>query len=157
VKVQKVKIVFALLGVITLIGLLSINGIPSAEAGPIPHLKSGMFGMVRGQSARVSILNTQTEGGVIAIIRILAGDGTVLQESPEMLIAMDQSAFFDVNGDTLPYIEQRFQLRVEVILNDANLRKGRSRGNLMTIEVYENATGKTSFIINPNSIWDPGL
>lgn len=155
-KVQRAKIVFALLGVITLICLLFVNGVPSAEAAQ-PHLKSGMFGVVRGQSARVSILNTQTEGGVIAIIRVLAGDGTLLQESPEMLIAMDQSSFFDVNGDTLPYIEQRFQLRVEVILSDANLRSRRLRGNLITVEVYENATGKTSFIINPNSIWDPGI
>ncbi len=156
-KVQRAKIVFALLGVITLICLLSVNGVPSAEAGPQPHLKSGMFGVIRGQSARVSILNTQTEGGVIAIIRILAGDGTLLQESPEMLIAMNQSSFFDVNGDTLPYIEQRFQLRVEVILSDANLRSRRLRGNLITVEVYENATGKTSFIINPNSVGDPNI
>ena len=106
------------------------------------------FGLSRGQTARLNILNSGAERGYNIDWKVLDNMGRVLAEGPQPhLVLSRQFVSFDVDGDSLDVIRDRFgrvQLRAVVTAvgnpDTKNLR--------VSLEVFDNDTGKTSFVIN---------
>jgi len=120
-----------------------VSAFQDSEDMPVP------FGLAQGQTARLNILNTAAERGHLLTWRFLDGMGRELAQSEgRILIQSGQFMSFDVDGDSLDMIRDRFgriQMRAVVTAlggpDTKNLR--------VSLEILDNATGKTSFVIIP--------
>ncbi len=138
-----------LLSAVALAGILSIWTATIAQAGPQPHLKTGMFGVARDQVARINTVNIGDPGLRPIQVEMLFLDATGAVVGRDVkTIASGHAVFFD-----FPFAggseENRIELRA--VINaipppepEKNLR--------ITVEVFDAATGKTTVFIG-----DPGL
>ena len=112
-----------------------------------PENMPAPFGLARGQTARLNILNNGAERGYNIDWKFLDNMGRVIAEGPQPhLVLSRQFVSFDVDGDSLDVLRDRFgrvQLRAVVTAvgnpDTKNLR--------VSLEVFDNDTGKTSFVI----------
>jgi len=107
------------------------------------------FGVTFGQTARLNVLNSGESKGIIIIWKFLDSAGRTLARGPEPhLIPAGQFRSFDVNGDSLGAERDRFgrvQMRAVVTTlggPDTSDKKGE---HCASVEVIDNATGKTTF------------
>ena len=104
------------------------------------------FGLAQGQTARINVFNNGEESGII-IFSFLDSQGRTLAQSERVMVPPGHIMSFDLDGDSIDRIRDRFgriQLRAVVTAlggpDTKNLR--------ISLEVFDNATGKTSFVIN---------
>ena len=124
-----------------------------ASAAP-PDARSGMFGVARGEVARINVVNVgDPRVGPIAVeMQFLDMMGNVVARGSENVMP-GQAAFFDVPFDTFPGDGNRVETRV-VIMGlpprplDPNLR--------ITIEVFNVQTGSTIHTSGGYFMWAPG-
>jgi hypothetical protein len=121
-----------------------VRAIQDSEDFPPP------FGLAQGQTARLTLFNAGEVGIVGPEYRFLNGHGVVLARSTgEIIIPPGQFRYFDFDLPNpppgTPDLFGRIQLRAEVNTignpDEKDLR--------MSVEVFDNATGKTSFVISP--------
>ena len=121
-----------------------VQAIQDSEDFPAP------FGLARGQTARLTVLNTGDTGIVGPEYRFLNGHGVILAAFPtETIIPPGQFRFFDFDLPNPPPgtvdLFGRVQMRVAVNTignpDEKNLR--------VSVEVFDNVTGRTSFVISP--------
>ncbi len=101
-------------------------------------------GITAGQTARVTAANTGDRAIIIIGGRFLDSNGNVLVQFERRVIEPGKMMSFDLNGDHIARGNERVQVRL-VLQSD-------SRDILSSVEVFENATGKTTVFIG-----DPGL
>jgi hypothetical protein len=101
-------------------------------------------GITFGQTARVTAANTGTKAIIISGT-FLDSVGTVLGQFDRQVIEPGKMMSFDLNADDIVRESNRIQTRV--VISGDNLR-----GLLASMEVFENATGKTTVFIG-----DPGI
>jgi len=106
------------------------------------------FGLAQGQTARLTVLNIGDRAIVGPEYRLLDSTGRTLAKTPEPhLIPPGEFRVFDFDlPEAPPGILDHFgriQARVAAIGNpdEKDLR--------VSLEVFDNATGKTSFVIQP--------
>jgi hypothetical protein len=126
-------------------------GWPSSRVLAIedPENTPAPFGLARGQTARLNILNSGEERGYNIDWKFLDTMGRIVAEGPQPhLVTSRQFLSFDVDGDSLDVMRDRLgrvQLRAVVTAvgnpDTKNLR--------LSLEVLDNDTGKTSFVITP--------
>ena len=107
------------------------------------------FGLAQGQTARLNILNSGEERGYIIDWKFLDSAGRVLAEDPQrQIIPPGQFVSIDVDGSGLGTMGDRFgriQLRgVVTAIGNPDTKNLR-----ISLEVFDNDTGKTSFVIHP--------
>jgi len=121
-----------------------VRAIQDSEDFPPP------FGLAQGQTARLTLFNSGETAIVGPEYRFLNSRGDILARSAdEIVILPGHFRFFDFDlpnpppGTTDPY--GRIQLRavVSVIGNPD------TRNLQVSVEVFDNVTGRTSFVINP--------
>ena len=144
----RMKLVALLIALIALAAIWAgwgagrVAAIEDSEEMPPP------FGLAMGQTARLSILNSSTESGIIIIGgKFLDSAGrTLAQPVGRGLISPGQFMSFDLDGDSLDVTRDRFgriQLRAVV-----TALGGPSTRNLdVSLEVFDNVTGKTTAFI----------
>ena len=123
-----------------------VTAVEHPESLPAP------FGLARDQTVRLNVLNSGEERGYIIDWKFLDTMGGVVFEGPQPhLIPTDQFRSFDLDGDALAAGRDSFgriQLRAVV-----TALGGPDTKNLhVSIEVIDNATGRTTFIAtNPSN------
>jgi hypothetical protein len=136
-------------------------GATRAEAIVIVGGKTGTFGLAAGQTARISVLHAGAArvGGVIPCVGVFDMAGTQLAElEGDTPVRPGQGAFFDFDAGRLGlHAGERAQLRVEVELSQppdptqppdpARERRLRAEDAIVTLEVFDNETGKTTFVL----------
>jgi hypothetical protein len=134
-----------LLPTLALIAIFSLCAAASAQAGPQPHLRTGMFGVAIGQIARINAANL---GGpdtrpIQVEMMFLDGTGAVVGRDTQM-IAPGQAVFFDAGVREANRIELRAVISgVSPPEPEKNLK--------VTVEVFDADTGRnTVFIGDPN-------
>jgi hypothetical protein len=107
------------------------------------------IGITFGQTARLSVLNSGEAKGLVINWKFLDSAGRTLAQGPEPhLIPAGQFRSFDVNGDELGAERDRFgriQMRAVVTMLGGPDTKVRNGERCVSIEVIDNATGKTTF------------
>jgi hypothetical protein len=107
-----------------------------------------VVGLTSGQTARLNVLNSGEEIGLIINWKFFDSQGRVLAQSPErQLIPPGQMMAFDLNADELNAPRDRFgRIQIRAVAqsvgnqNDNDLR--------VSLEVFDNATGKTTVLIS---------
>jgi hypothetical protein len=132
-----------------------------ATAAPLSAIviiggKTGLFGVTTDQTIRVSILNAAAKGGVQPCVGLFDITGTLLAEVDGRTLRQGEGTFIDFDAAMLGLPRTaRMPLRVEVTFEippDPNgLPDAKSRvreGQVaLTVEVFDNDTGKTSFLV----------
>jgi len=126
---------------LALIAIFSLCAAASAQAGPEPHLRTGMFGVAIGQIARINAANL---GGpdtrpIQVEMMFLDGTGAVVGHDTQM-IAPGQAVIFDAGVREANRIELRAVISgVQPPDPDKNLK--------VTIEVFDADTGRNTVFI----------
>jgi hypothetical protein len=156
-------------GVLIVLCTFAVASPPVARAGigPTPF-RSGLFGVTPEQSIRISVVNAgEALGTIAAYVRILDLAGTVLAERRGRTLSEGIGTFVDValgggssTGTALPGATRptRAQVRAEVFIeylpvaadgqivpDDEAAVLALQRNVRLTLEVFEVATGRTSF------------
>ena len=104
----------------------------------------GMIGITRSQTARLNAVNFGSNTHVSVDLMFLDTQGNVLLRSTQMLMP-GHSAFLDLNGISTDFPGLRAEIR--------GLARFQLDGNTTnvgaTLEVFDNETGRTSFVILP--------
>lgn len=107
------------------------------------------IGITFGQTARLSILNSGEEKGLIIDWKFLDSAGRTLTRGSEPhLIPPGQFRSFDVNGDEIGAERDRFgriQMRAVVTMLGGPDTRSENGAHCVSVEVMDNATGKTTF------------
>ncbi len=132
-----VATVIALLGILA--GLSFFWGATRAE-GVIAIIKTtGMFGLARGQTARINVLNSGEIRGFVIDWKFLDASGrTVAESGGPVSIPLGQAESFDLAfDDFFPTESIRTELRAVVTLSVRH-------DAVVTGEVFDIGTGKTT-------------
>ena len=117
-----------------------------------PEYRPWTFGLARGQTARLNVVNTGEERGYIINWKFLDSTGRVLSEGPQPhLIPVDHYRSFDLNADSVGIAGDQFgRIQLRAVLTAFG---GPDTRNLhVSVEVFDNDTGKTTFILtNPSN------
>ena len=139
--------VIKLLPALALAVIFSLCGVTIAQATPEPHLRTGMFGIARGQIARINAVNIGNPDTRPIEVELMFLDETGVVVGREMkTIAPGEAAFFDVMFDPTRG-DNRVELRAVVTaLGGPDTRILRT-----TVEVFDADTGKnTVFVQDPD-------
>jgi hypothetical protein len=119
-------------------------GARSAQAIVVVGGKTGMFGIARGQTARINVVHTGEPDGRPAQVEMLFLDSmsNVVARSGQIAADGGQSASFDVDANAFIIDGSRVELRAVVRASGAPHIK---RDLRTTIEVFDNDTSKTTF------------
>lgn len=136
---------------LTIAVLMAVSAIP-AEAFLIQE-KTGMIGVTDGQTLRVNVTNLGSNAGPSPHIKVFDAMGNVVARFDSDRLPAGISMSFDLNRDDILDSRGRLELRVETELevpDDTNSRRVRDSIRI-TVEIFDNATGKTEvFWGNPD-------
>jgi len=108
-----------------------------------------MLGITHGQTARLNVVDTMdVPPGPCREVELMFLDsvGNIRRRSVQCLMS-GHAAFLDLNGDFLEMTGNRAQIRAKVHL--INPTEGTMTNFVATIEVFDNETGRTSFVLVP--------
>ncbi len=120
--------------------LLAFLALSATTAQAIVIDGSRPVGITFGQTARVTAANTGTTAIIINGGKFLDSDGNVLAEFDGGIIDPGNMIAFDLNADDIIRESNRIEIRVVITAETA-------RGLLISAEVFENDTGKTTVFI----------
>ena len=165
-----------------MLALAVVGGAGVVHAGPAPHLRSGMVGIARLQTARLSAVRYQPplreDVAPVACTVILVfnrADGTpylTREGRPiqrQMALMPDASGVLDLRAADVfiddPNIRAAFSASVRMTEPDGgDMPAGACRNVVVSLDIFDNITGRSSlflahpgFIDDPNIIDDPNL
>lgn len=119
----------------------------------VEPLAFGMFGITHGQTARLnvvdtSVINSDVPPGPCRAVELMFIDagGNVRGRSVECLMP-SRAAFLDLNGSFLEMSSLHIEIRAKVQVLEPD-RNGHPFNLVSTVEVFDNETGKTSFVMS---------
>jgi hypothetical protein len=116
----------------------------------LPYIET--IGIASGQTARLNALNSAENRGFIIDWRFLDTQGRILAQSREpQLIPPGQMRSFDLNADEVNATRDTFG-RVGVIAIIRTLGGPDTKNLHTSLEVFDNATGKTTVFVPPTLI-----
>src|SRR5262245_11771404 len=128
------------------LGVRRTQAIQDSEDFPSP------IGITFGQTARLNVLNSGENRGIIIDYRFLDSQGRTLAKSPErQLIPPTQMRSFDLNADDLNAPRDRFG-RIQILAVVSTLGGPDTKNLHASLEVFDNATGKTTAIFPTETI-----
>ncbi len=138
------KLIAMVIAVVIATAVWTIWGANRAEAIIAIFVPTDSFGVGRGQTARLNVLN-RGEEEIVTYWSFLDAEGTVLREAARVPIGPGHTMSFDLNGDAHDHLRDAFgriQLRAVVSALRADTK------NLgVNVEVFDNDTGKTTFAL----------
>ncbi len=140
-----------------IIAVAAVSGIyiQRVHAYHDPEFRTGIFGVVRGQTARLNVvaLGGPDTSPVQVQLQFLDSQGRTLARSTETLMP-NHAAFLDLNADFVERVGNRLQVRgvVSRLGDGSNSPPDPDRRRvIVTAEVFDNDTGRTTvFIDNPD-------
>jgi len=150
---------------IMLAGALAAAGL--VVAGPSPHMYGGPFGLARDQTVRVSVAsmdnmkkasNMEKQSPCRFEVHVLDADGSVIVQTRPFALSPGSSFSQDLRFSELgrggidPTNPNRAQLRIASFASTADGRACPSDSSAkMTVEVFDEASGRTSFMVPTDS------
>ena len=130
-----------LLPALALIAIFSLCTAASAQAGPEPHLRTGMFGVAIGQVARINAANL---GGpdtrpIHVEMMFLDETGAIVGRDTQM-IAPGQAVIFDAG------VRESNRIELRAVISGVNPPDG-DKNLKVTIEVFDADTGRNTVFI----------
>ncbi|MBC7898883.1 MAG: hypothetical protein H7070_02420 [Saprospiraceae bacterium] len=122
----------------------------AASAAPI-----FMFGMTRGQTARLNVLNCgEDQKGFVVNWKFIAADGSVLKETPEPVrIEPGKVASFDLNSDELTATRDRFgRIQMRAVISALGGPDTFERNGSASVEIIDNSTGRSALFVGPAAV-----
>jgi hypothetical protein len=102
------------------------------------------FGLAVGQAARLTVLNSGEDRGIIIEWKFLDSQGNTLAQSEEPVrVPAEQMRSFDLDGDTLDRLRDPFG-RVQMRAVVRALGGPDTRNLKVSIEVFDKASGRTT-------------
>jgi len=121
-----------------------VHAIQDSEDFPSP------FGLVRGQTARLTLFNNGETAIVGPEYRFLNGHGVILARSAdEIVIPAGQFRYFDFDLPDPPPGTVDLYGRIQIRAVVGGIGNPDIKDLRISVEVFDNATGMTSFIIQP--------
>src|SRR6266536_6510397 len=120
--------------------LLAFVALGATTAQAIIIVDGRPVGITFGQTARVTAANTGTTAIIIDGCKFLDSDGNVLAIFDGGAVDPGNMIAFDLNADDIIRESNRIEIRVVITAETA-------RGLLISAEVFENDTGKTTVFI----------
>ena len=139
------------------LGALAVALLATWAAWPVSTVKAvgdptdGKYGLglARGQTARLTVINSGEERGFIINWKFLDAEGNPLAQSDGPVeITPGQMKSFDLDGDTLGTSRDRFgriQFRAKVA--GRGQRRDLNHNFQILVEIFDNDTGKTTAAI----------
>jgi hypothetical protein len=136
-------------------------------AGPSPHMYGGPFGLARDQTVRVSVAsmdnmkkasNMNKDSSCRFEVHVLDADGSVIVQTKPFGVKQGGSFSQDLRfgdlgrGGIDPANPNRAQLRIASFASTADGRACPSDSSVkMTVEVFDEPSGRTSFMVPTDS------
>ena len=163
---QRTVTVLALVALAAFASIGISRGTPRAHAqdtAPTPdRISFGMVGITRGQTARLNVTNDGETRGIIINFRLVDSDGEVLRRRDgapverTMTLEPGHSAFLQFNADNMPgRDEARVNFRAVVTLIPSSGEAVCPCQFPVTLEVVNNATGKTEWVLSGERFISP--
>jgi len=111
-----------------------------------PENFTAVFGIARGQTARLNVLNSGEERGYIINWKFLDAMGRVVIAGQREFIPTEQVKSFDLSTEALGLVGDTFG-RTELRAVVRALGGPDTRNLHISVEVFNNSDGKTSFIV----------
>jgi hypothetical protein len=142
-------------------GFLRYQPQPVKAFNPQPDPpRFGIFGIIPGQTVRLNVVNTSPPDPnipppcrVVFTIRDANGNpfvrpnGTLVTRT--MLLNAGESAFLQLNADNFPRTtDGRITVRPDASIQQADPINGYAPPCIPTVEVINNTTGRTQFVLN---------
>src|SRR5262245_41622836 len=146
------KLFATAIALVTAVAIWSAWGARQAQAVQDSEEVLSSIGITSGQTARLNVLNSGEERGIVIDWRFFDGQGRVLAQSPErQLIPPGQMRSFDLNADEVNATRDRFgRVQVIAIIRALGGPDTKEKKNLHTsLEIFDNATGKTTVFVPP--------
>ena len=125
---------------------LKVQAIQDSEDFPSP------FGLAQGQTARLTVFNRGEDSGIIIDYKFVSATGLTLAATPEPhLVPPGQFRYFDFDLPNPPPGTGDFFGRIQIRAVVRALGGPDARNLQTSVEVFDNATGKTSVVIQPPS------
>jgi hypothetical protein len=150
---------------------------PTESAGErSAELTFGMVGIARGQTLRLNVVALARKGDKSTVdnpldavdvppgpckvdLSFMDGEGNLILPAVQRTLEIGHASFVDLNRDLLDRPGNRLEIRVMV-----NVICSTDRGGIVavpTLEVFDNITGETTFVLNTwagdNGVEDPNL
>jgi len=162
-----------ILTVTTVIVLLSLLALAASQtqaviiAGGGANWSSSPFGITFGQTARLNILNTSDRAIIINDFKFLDGDGSVLVGFGRQVIQPGKIISVDLNADAIARATNRLEIHAQINCasveppdperRETPLEARPTNGMLASVEVINNADGRTTLFFQDRSIGDPNV
>jgi hypothetical protein len=145
----KMKLFATVIALVVTAAIWSAWGAIQAQAIQDSETILSPIGITFGQTARLNVLNSGEAKGLIIDWKFIDSAGRTLAQGPEPhIIPAGQFRSFDVNGDELGAERDRFgriQMRAVVTMLGGPDTGGSNGAQCVSVEVIDNATGKTTF------------
>ena len=126
---------------LALIAIFSLCAAASAQAGPEPHLRTGMFGVAIGQIARINAANLGGPDTRPIQVEMMFLDGTGAVVGRDMkTIAPGEAVFFDAG------VREANRIELRAVISGVNPPDG-DKNLKVTIEVFDADTGRNTVFI----------
>ncbi|HZS05449.1 MAG TPA: hypothetical protein VFD58_11485 [Blastocatellia bacterium] len=143
---------YQLMTIAALVVIVAVTGanLISAGAARTDFHTTGMFGIARGQTARLSVVgvedpNLVPPGPCRVELSFVGSEGELLLPAVQRVLEPGRAIFLDLNRDSLDTAGPRIEVRAIV---RAECPSDPSRQALMpTLEVFDNSSGRTSFVL----------
>jgi hypothetical protein len=112
-----------------------------------PEYMPPPFGLAQGQTARINVFNNGEQGGIINY-SFIDSQGRALAQSERVMVPPGHIVSFDLDGDSIDLVRDRFG-RIEMRAVVTALGGPDTKNLRVSLEVFDNATGVTSFIVIP--------
>ena len=130
--------------------MMAVLATPS-EAYIIDGGKTGLIGITDGQTLRVNVANVGSAGALEPCIKVFDAMGNLVAEFEGDRLTAGMAASFDLNRDDIVDSRGRLELRLETEVEDPDERDARRlrKRVRITVEIFDNATGKTEVFTAP--------
>ncbi len=134
---------------VAMISLWAVWPISRVEAIGDPTDGKYGLGLARGQTARLTVINSGEERGFVVDWKFLDNEGRPLAQSDgpvEMLPGQMKS--FDLDGDALNTARDRFgRIQIRAKVAGRGQRRDLNHNFQILVEIFDNDTGKTTATI----------
>jgi hypothetical protein len=142
------KLIAMVIAVAIATTIWTIWGVSRVGAAKFDAKTTGIFGIARGQTARINVLNTEEDRGFSIHDKVLLYDShgnTLAEFRGPINLPMGHATSFDFDANSIVTDGSRVQVRWEV---EVTARPGRPNAGgdlIITGEVFDNDTGKTTY------------
>ena len=128
---------------LALVLLMVVEAASTRQARADQARRFGLFGLARGETARLNVVNVALADVCVVQLQFLQPDGTVIKESGTKTLSPGESVTLDVARKTQATGSLRKQMRA--VVRQINLNT--SASCITTLEIFNSSTGQSEVLV----------